>query len=194
MTGINKKMIGSVIILCILITCVSNTNGQKQNMNCNFWQSRVNPEIKMHSKEEKPSTDLKVLLKNNNSFVPEEPFNNLNQRETFFGIECLLNLEGNKKNSNLSGATRPDVSQTFGATTVEVAALYYVSYLFYQKWDHADAPFLVSQKNSKLNSDKAVSKAYKAYKKWFEKVREIGIEEARKQKLDPLEGSGVRWY
>jgi hypothetical protein len=72
--------------------------------------------------------------------------------------------------------------------------LYYVSYLFHQPWDQADAPFLVSQRNSKLNSDKNVSKAYKAYKKWFKKVIEIGLEEARKQKLDPLEGSGVKWY
>lgn len=194
MTSMNKKIISTIIILCILIICANNTNGQKQNMNCNFWQSKVNPEIKIRSKKEKSATDLKILLNSNNSSVSEKPFNNLNQKKIFFGIKCLLNLEGNKKNSNLSGATRPDVSQTFGATTVEVAALYYISYIFFQKWDHADAPFLLYQEDSKHNSDEAVSKAYKAYKKWFEKIQEIGLGEAREQKLDPLEGSGVRWY
>ena len=128
-----NKMVSSIIILCVLTICASNTNGQKQSMNCNFWQSRVNPEIKMRGKEENPSTDLKVLLETNNSSVLEKPFNDLNQKEIFFGVVCLLNLEGNKKDSNLSGATRTDVSQTFGATSVEVAALYYISYIFFQK-------------------------------------------------------------
>lgn len=119
---------------------------------------------------------------------------NKNQEEIFFAVNCLLQLEGKKAESNVAGASNARVSTFFEATSVEVAALYYVSYLFYQKWDHADAPFLLYQKNSKKNSGKAVSKAYKAYKKWFEKVREIGLEEARKQKIDPLEGSGVSWY
>lgn len=110
------------------------------------------------------------------------------------GVNCLLQLEGEKARSNVAGASRGNVSNLFGSTSIEVAALYYISYLFYRKWDHADAPFLVSKSDSKLNSDQTVARAYKAYRNWFQLVREIGLEEARRRKIDPLKGSRVSWY
>ena len=163
----------------LLLVCLSfavfmsdDSFAQSKNLTCADWHSKVD--------FNKPL----VLVS------PE----NKSQEDIFFAVNCLLQLEGKKEESNVAGASSGRVSNFFGATSVEVAALYYVSYLFYQKWDHADAPFLVNQRNRKLNSDKTVSKAYKAYKKWFERVREIGLEEARKQKLDPLADSGVEWY
>ena len=51
-------------------------------------------------------------------------------------IDCLLRLEGNKRKAEFTGATNPYTSQIFEAATVEVAALFYISHLFYQKWDH----------------------------------------------------------
>lgn len=161
-----------LVWLSSVVFMFNDSFAQKNNLTCADWQSRVD--------FNKP-----LVLVN-----PE----NKSQEEIFLAVKCLLQLEGKKEESNVAGASDARVSNFFGATSVEVAALYYVSYLYYQKWNHASAPFLVNQRESKLNSDKAVSKAYKAYKKWFEKVREIGLEEARKRKLDPLLGSGVRWY
>lgn len=111
--------------------------------------------------------------------------------------ECLLNLEGDKSRGAFSGATSFKISEQFPRATVEVCALYYISYLFYEKYDHANGVALRYQnydENRTLNSDEAVKIAFDSYRKWFEKVKEIGLEEARKQKLDPLAGSGVRWY
>lgn len=168
------KMQYYLLLVCLsFVVFMSNDLlAQNKNPTCADWHSKVD--------FNKPL----VLVNSENK----------SQEEIFFAVKCLLQLEGKKEESNVAGASSGRVSTFFGATSVEVAALYYVSYLFYQKWDHSDAPFLVNQRNSKLNSDKVVSKAYKAYKKWFEKVREIGLEDARKQKLAPLEGSGVRWY
>jgi len=168
-----KKMQYYLLFVCLSFAVFMSNDSfaQNKNLTCADWHSKVD--------FNKPL----VLVNSENK----------SQEEIFFAVSCLLQLEGKKEESNVAGASNGRVSNFFGATSVEVAALYYVSYLYYQKWNHADAPFLVN-KNRKRNSDKAVSKAYKAYKKWFEKVQEIGLEEARKQKLDPLDGSGVSWY
>lgn len=169
-----KKRQYYLLLVCLnfAIFMSNDSFAQNKNLTCIDWHSKVD--------FNKP-----LVLVN-----PE----NKSQEEIFLAVNCLLQLEGKKEESNVAGASNGYVSNFFGATSVEVAALYYISYLFYQKWDHSDAPFLITQRNSKLNSDRAVSKAYKAYKKWFAKVREIGLEEARRQKLDPLAGSGVAWY
>lgn len=109
------------------------------------------------------------------------------------GIECLLSLEGNRNRAKFSGVTRPEVSQNFKPATVEVAALYYVSFLYTGKWDHADAIAIVDN-NREPNAAETVRRAYVAYRKWFQRVKKIGLAEARKIGLDPLKGKGVRWY
>jgi len=77
---------------------------------------------------------------------------------------------------------------------VEIAALFYASYIFYGKdWDHF-ATGIALMEDRKINSPETIKKAYKHYRKWFEKVKEIGLEEARIRGLDPLKGSGIGWY
>jgi hypothetical protein len=36
--------------------------------------------------------------------------------------------------------------------------------------------------------------AYKAYAAWFKRVKSIGIADARKQRVDPLQGTNLSWY
>lgn len=156
-----------------LLALSGNSYAQSNDSTCQLWQRKVEKQVSLH-------------------LVSVE---DLSQDEVFRAIECLLKLRGRTDDSNITGPTRVDVSTFISdATSVEVAALYYVSYLFKQNWGHSDAAFLKSGDGKKLNSRKAVSKAYKAYKAWFEKVKTIGLVEARKQKLDPLAGSGVSWY
>ena len=65
-----------------------------------------------------------------------------------------------------------------------------------RNWEHADAVVLVEDNgkiNGKTNSAAIVEKAFKSYRGWFEKVVKMGLKRARELKLDPLEGSGVRW-
>ena len=120
-------------------------------------------------------------------------FDEKNEQSVMEGIECLLRLEGNKNEANFSGVTNLEVSQFFEPATVEVGALYYVSYLYTGKWDHANAIALVDN-NREPNAPKTVRRAYAAYRNWFQRVRKIGLAKARKIGLDPLKGKGVRWY
>ena len=109
------------------------------------------------------------------------------------GIECLLKMEGNKNRARFSGAVKDYVSQLFENTPADVAALFYISYLYHQKWDHADAVALRGSDGS-VNTPKVVQDAYRSYKKWFAEVKRIGLSKAREMKLDPLKHTKVTWY
>jgi hypothetical protein len=180
------------MVIGILVFNMKEIYAQMKCNKCDYWQSQVDSKMSFESNKQNGKTDLKILIKSRD-LKSNSAFINLNQDEIFFGIKCFLELKGKKYESKLNGTTRPDVSQRFGATSVEVAALYYISYIFYQKWDHADAPFLINS-DKKFNTDESVSAAYGSYEKWFTHLNRIGLEEARKQKLDPLASSGVSWY
>lgn len=142
--------------------------------NCNYWHNMVGVKDVDYSGKKVDEKDPKQILK---------------------GIECLLKLEGNKSPGGLSGATHPEVSQLLPSAAVEVTALHYISYLFYERFDYANGVALHEiDKPSVLNSDKVVKKAYRSYRKWFKKVKKIGIDKARKKNIDPLKGSGITWY
>jgi hypothetical protein len=138
---------------------------------CEYWQSKVDIE--------KPDFNFEI--------------DETNPENAMRGIDCLLKLEGNKKEGLFSGATSDSVSQTFPPSSVEICALYYVSYLFYQDWKHADAIALVGR-DSSINSDESVKKAFENYKFWLKKIKKTGLQKAREINLDPLSNSGIRWY
>lgn len=164
------KLFLPIAFMCVLFV----TDALSQD--CNYWYAEVGVKSANAKAGDKDKKNIQNIVE---------------------GIECLLKLEGDKTRGAFSGATHTRVSQMFPRATVEICALYYISYLFYEKYDHANGIALRYknyEENRTINSDEAVKIAYESYRKWFEKVKEIGIEEARKQKLDPLECSGVRWY
>lgn len=113
----------------------------------------------------------------------------------------MLNLQGNKNVAAFTGYTRINLNSAsrfrpIKKPAVEVAALNYVSNLFYNNREHAGSVRLYEEnykKKPKLNTKRLVEAAYRSYRKWFEKVKEIGIGKAREQKIDPLDGSGISW-
>lgn len=110
------------------------------------------------------------------------------------GIECLLSCEGNNQLAKFSGASNDMVSANIPPARIEVAALYYISYLYYGKWDHAYA-VLLEDEHGNENTDESIKKAYKSYRKWFKQVKKIGIKRSRALGLDPLQyAKGVNWY
>lgn len=121
---------------------------------------------------------------------PEE----LNEQEVFQAIECLLKLEGNKNKARFSGATRTDQSSVPQFTPGEVSALWYISFLYYQKFDHAGGVIALSDNSGEFSSPGAIKEAYKSYRKWFEEVKKIGLIKAREQKLDPLAYTDIKWW
>jgi len=168
--------LGILFLAVTFITVFSASNVLAQD--CEYWETEVGVDTANYD-------------------YRSAKINKKDPKKVMEGIECLLKLEGDKTPGSFSGASSLSGPVNMPESTVEICALYYISSLFYQKQDHANAIVLRYKKyreNSSLNSDEAVKIAFESYRKWFEKVKEIGLEEARKQKLDPLEGSGVRWY
>lgn len=57
--------------------------------------------------------------------------------------------------------------------TIEIAALYYVTYMFEEKWDHAFGIALWNKKDE-INPPGAGQEAYRCYREWFGKLKEWG--------------------
>jgi hypothetical protein len=177
---IGKKMLFLVVLFFLFgVTsqmAQTKSNELKKDI-CYRWQTQVDPSFKRIEINE----------------------STLSVAEVQEGIGCLLKLQGKTNKARFTGATRlnPYASQgnkpSQKAATVEIAALYYISYLFYNNWEHASSLSLYDENTGEVNSKKNVKIAYKSYREWFKKVIEIGLEEARKQKLDPLSGSSVSW-
>ena len=170
------------IVLLTLLFLLGPTSGMAQAKSdnseqaCYRWRTQVDPQIQRINIEETALSDSEV----------EE------------GIRCLLELKGQKAKARFYGDTRANYNKADRyrppkkPATVEIAALYYISYLFENNWEHAGSVVLVDD-DGKLNSNAIVEKAYKSYREWFQKVLKVGLRKARELKLDPLEGSGVRW-
>lgn len=148
---------------------------------CKYWQAKIDPSI---------------TLSEDSSAAGSTPTFEINDEEAAKALEaaeCLLKLEGKTNPSKFSATVSLYLSTRFPPPSVEVAALYYVSYIYHKNWRHAQAMVLVDAEGKK-NTKKSIKTAYKAYRAWFEKVKEIGLKKARQQNLDPLDGTDVRWY
>jgi hypothetical protein len=163
------------IVLITLIALGSTALVKAQD--CNYWFAQVDPTVKGMDHE----------------------LNESNPEVVLEGINCLLRLEGNRK-PGVFGGSKAYVSQTFPRASVEVDALFRISELFYGNDDFASSVALVrrdgksSERKEWYNRREYVNKAFISYLRWFKRVKEIGLEEARRQKLDPLSGSGISWY
>jgi hypothetical protein len=123
----------------------------------------------------------------------------LTDREIEEGIGCLLELKGLKNKARLYGDTRINLNKAERyrppkkPASVEIAALYYISYLFYNNWEHAGSIALYDADTGKTNTGEIVEKAFESYQKWYKKMLDMGIKVAREKALDPLDGSGISW-
>lgn len=181
--GVTMKKITIFILTFFLFgvsSAIAQTKAEKLEKDvCYRWQTQVDPSLKRFKIDNSTLTDDEIQE----------------------GISCLLKLKGKTKIARFTGATRTNIysSELYKPpkhpASIEIAALYYISYLFYDKWEHASSVSLFDEESEEINSNtkKSVEKAYKSYQKWFEKVKEIGLKKAREQKLDPLANSGVSW-
>lgn len=109
------------------------------------------------------------------------------------GMSCLLQCRGITREAGISGATHYEVSAGLPRATVELAALYYISFLFTGQRTHADGVALWNS-DGVINPPGSIDTAYEAYERWFRRVQELGLATAREQGLNPLEGTGLAWY
>jgi len=168
-----KLLIISIVFIGIF--CIGCTvQIEKQNITCEEWIKQVD--------ESSGATTRHTI--NFDTTISEKQFN--------AAVECLLKCKGNKNPARFSGATSVYVSQILPTASVEIAALYYISVLFLKNWQHGDGIAIWNERG--INPSGAMEIAYLSYEKWFKQVKEIGLSNARKINLNPLEGTDLSWY
>jgi hypothetical protein len=125
----------------------------------------------------------------------------LSDQEALDAIGCLLNMKDDRRPASFGGVTNPYVSQFFAIPPANLAALYYVSYIFSKNWFHGGAIALRGPHAEASNSQsiyvtrqESISAAYGAYQRWFAEVKRVGLLKAREESLNPLSGTGLEWY
>ncbi|MBS1797246.1 MAG: hypothetical protein JSS81_25695 [Acidobacteria bacterium] len=166
----------SLLAICVFLIFSSQTNSQSLNEKCDvclYWHSKVDYSIKL------PVNYPKLDTKDEGNILE--------------AINCLLKLEGKTNDSGFgTGGTSIEVSNAYPSPTVEVAALYYITYLYNPDWPHW-AIKIVDKKKEK-NDQEIVKAAYKAYRKWYEQIKKQGIKKARNANLTPFDGTDLCWY
>jgi len=138
---------------------------------CTVWRSKVDPSLSLQGRA-----------------IAELP----SDRDAVAAIACLLESRGDTRPARFSGAMDERVSQTFDRATIEVAALYFISFIYEKKWDHGMAVAIDGPDG--VNTDKTIRDAYAAYRRWFVKVKRYGIADCRKRGIAPLRGTSLAWY
>ncbi len=182
-TGIKKQKINlkkMKLILIVTIFCagifVNSAFGQKQD-SCSCVRSYINPSVTF-PQEECKSERVQV-----------------SESRTLEEMTCLLKEKGNTNKSRIwSAVISPKMSDNLSSPTVEIAALYEISRMYYQREDFAWAIMLEHIGKEENNSNEVIRIAYEEYELWLKIVKKIGLGEARKIKFDPLKHSEVRWY
>ena len=124
-------------------------------------------------------------------------------------IPLLLQCKGNKKpfygyglgdrNSAFlmplpTGNTKRDKDRII---TIEVAALYMISAIFYYDLEFAQAPYLADDtpiKEHRFNTVERVSAAWQTVDAWYERVKTNGIATLRSKKDSPLRSGKVHFW
>ena len=197
-----------LIVLFVLLMTYSAAAFKSKTPGCEKWHSLVMRSA--HSFGVMPDALAELSLQERGSDVVvrahqnRDPnnVNSLSDEEILKGISCFLELKGRREPSRLAGVTSDDISQFVGRASVEVAALYYINYLFKGIYDHAygyvlldnDSPPAKDKMGALLTRGQDASRAYIYYARWFQKVRRIGLSAARQQHLDPLAGTSLQWY
>lgn len=188
----------------LLLSVTTCAMALSKDESCKTWQAMVDPSV--HStgvrgthQGSQIESAIADLQKPNRD---PDKVRSLSDDEILRAMSCLLALKGKRGPSRLAGVTNPDISQFAGRASVEVAALYYITYLFKGIFDHADAFVILNNRKSPakdkmgalLTRLEDVSRAYDCYARWLPKVKKFGLTKARQQHLDPFEGTSLQWY
>lgn len=198
-----RAILGGIFILAMSSALSFGQQPKSGNVDvCLLWQAHVmSPSKKAKAP---PLADSEIAeMQSRVSVSPEADPDNvkaLSAETSLEAIGCLLKLEKNTRESTLPGATRLDISQLIAPPRVNLAALYYISYVYSGNWKHASA---IALRGPDCQDDKqffyatrqtCVREAYVAYQDWFAKVQRIGFANAQQRGLQPLAGTDLSWY
>ena len=153
-------------------TGAHSNQAMSQSIDCRVWNSQIDPAVHHES--------------------PPNPIT-LSDTDALEAMNCLIKNRGNRTIAKIGGATNLAVSQQLPEPTVELAALYYISYIFTKSYQHADGIALWDDAGT-INPPHSIESAYSAYITWLNEVRKVGVSKARRLRLDPLNRSGLAWY
>ena len=130
-------------------------------------------------------------------------FRNRTEYEVFQMVDELLSYNGDTTLCGLEvNNYNPLRSQIYMGDdkgyTLQLEALFIINQLCMSKpFNYSSYPLLYDKNNKSyihgIEKD-AMSNVYNKYKTWFDEVKNIGLEEALKRNVDPLENSNYRWY
>ena len=164
----------SIKILLLFVVTILGTSLNAHADDCNYWRSLIDPAIRYNG--------------------PRPNVEELTNADKIRAIGCLLSMQGQHGDAKFSGVTRLNISQVLPKASIEVAALYYISYLYCGKWGYSDGIALVD-KYGKFNTKRSVKLAYKSYNDWYKKVLLVGLDKMKERRIDPLDNcDGVHWF
>jgi hypothetical protein len=214
----NEVIMRRVILLALIVAITPSANGKAivayEKNGCDFWYAKVIPAVRVKQKtfkvkdmtpaqHEAFQKEIREALAEWDSLEPSDPDNvtALSDEQEVAAIGCLLNLETDTRPSKLDNPVWLGVSELFVDAPVNLAALYYISYLYTGNMKHSYAVALTGPDAMDktvhwkyATTQRAIHIAYKAYRLWYAKVKEVGLVQARASKLSPLAGTGLAWY
>jgi hypothetical protein len=126
----------------------------------------------------------------------------MSDKDTLAMIGELLKFEGDKRVCYLRISNYNLLSSQLymgGLTkySLQVEALFLINQLYFEKpFNYSPYPLLFDKIHNTYASINEVSvySAYKAYKIWYEKIKKLGLKRAKKENIDPLKDTWIRWY
>lgn len=119
-------------------------------------------------------------------------------------IPFLMKLKGDRdfyrgdRMINPRGDIILDPVNPDGAVTIEIAALYLISAIYFEDLRFADAAYLVWQNQSpgdhRFNTPKQIRRAWQAIDGWSKQVEKEDLSGLRKMKKSPLKAAKLRFY
>ncbi|MGN7819565.1 hypothetical protein ACTJJB_05510 [Chitinophaga sp. 22536] len=122
--------------------------------------------------------------------------------DTLGAIEELLSLKGNERICTLPIMSyNPLRSQIYMGPnknySIQVEALFIINQLIFERpFVYSSYPVLVNKVNNleASVSGEIIDKAFEAYRSWYMRLKEIGVQEIKYRKIMPLDGTSVKWY
>lgn len=109
---------------------------------------------------------------------------------------CLNDSEGGSPVYQPTDETKPEDLDDGQFVTVEIAALYLISAIFYDNLSFAGAPYLSGPKRVKsrrYNTRDRIKKAWTAAERWKKKLQSQGLNTLRNSNEDPLKSTDVKF-
>lgn len=113
-------------------------------------------------------------------------------------ITELLTYKGDTRKCFMKISCAEDIKlpENISNYSLQVEALYIINSIFFENYtNYSPCPILTNTKGEIATTDELmIGEAFEAYEKWFENIKIVGIGNARAEKINPLEGSNIKWF